>query len=225
MLSFFGSLGVAEWLIVVGALFSVTGTTILGIRQGNEQLEAKDQIITEQRNLVTGGDSFFFLRPSLVAGSSEVLLIGEFKGNYPVYDVTIEVQEYDRIPQGNNFAYLPSSSYSVQIGTVHPLKSSSIFRQIILPTDGFNQFGKRYFVKISSRNGFVEEDIYLRGTASGFAQAFKVVQFLPKYGEQGPGLPLDRIAARVKKIDQSFPMQDLDHLNGDSGWNRNYEMN
>lgn len=225
MLSFFGSLGLAEWLIIVGALFSVTGTTILGIRQGKDQLETKDQIIAEQRNLVTGGESFFFFRPSLVVGTNEVVLISEFKGNYPVYDVTIEVQEYDRIPQGNSFVYHPSSSYNVQMGTVHPLKSSSIFRQITLPTHGFNQFGKRYFMKISSRNGFVEEDIYLRGMATGFVQAFKVVQFLPKYGQNEPGLPLDRILARVKKIDPSFPMQDLDHLNGDSGWSRDYEAN
>jgi hypothetical protein len=223
-MAFLASFGFAEWLIGIGAICSVIGTLLLGVRQGKEQLETKDQIITEQRNLVTGGEGYFFLRPSRVTGSNEVILLSEFRGNYPIYDVTIDVQEYDRVLQGQKYVYHPSSSYSVQMGTVHPLKSSSIFRQITLPANGTNQFGKRYFLKISSRNGFVEEDIYLRETVNGYAQAFKAVQFLPKYGDNVQGLSLDRIEARVKKIDSSFPMQDLDHLDGDSGWNVSYQF-
>lgn len=218
-----GNLGLAEILIGLGAIFSLSGTLLLGARQGKEQIKTRDKIINEQRNLVTGGESYFFLRPSKVVGSDEVILVTEFRGNYPIYDMTIDIQEYDRVPQGASYAYIATSAYSMQMGTLHPLKSSSILKQFTLPTQGLNEFGKRYFLKISTRNGFVEEDIYIRGTNNGYTQAYKVVQFLPKYGESTFGYPLDRIKARVKKIDASFPMTDLNHLNGDSGWNREYE--
>ncbi len=47
MMAFLGELGLAESLIVIGAICSVTGSLFLGIKQGKQQLEIKDQIINE----------------------------------------------------------------------------------------------------------------------------------------------------------------------------------
>lgn len=222
MYAFFTSLGLPECLIGIGAICTLVGTLLIGVKQGNDQIHVRDQIIQEQRNLMTGGDGYFFLRPSLLPESNEFILVGEFRGKYPLYDVTIEVQEYNGVAHGHNFQYDLGPQYSVQIGTIHPLKSASVFKQLVLPISGVANFGKRYFLKISSRNGVIEQDIYVRGTQHGFVQAFKVVQLLPRYGGR-PGSILDRIEARIKKVDSSFPVHELGISTGNSGWNQDFQ--
>jgi hypothetical protein len=65
------------------------------IRTMNLQLEQKNEIIGELKGIMTGGESYFFLRPLKVANKNEVLFVLEFRGKYPVYDGSISIEEFD----------------------------------------------------------------------------------------------------------------------------------
>lgn len=70
----------------------------------------------------------------------------------------------------------------------------------------------------------IEEDVYLRREGDHFSMAYKVVYFEPDYSGQFGGLGIGEIKGKVRHIDAIFPIHELDHLEGDSGWKANYEM-
>lgn len=190
-----------------------------------EQLKQKDEIISEFKNLITGGDSFLFLRPSKVSNTDDVLFIMEFKGKYPLYDTTILIEEFDLVKiNGNDYKFQNTNQRSISLGTVNPLQANSLFQIQIPKSSGpEDQFGKRYFFKITSRNGLVEEDVYIIREGAHFSMAYKVVNFEPDYSGQFGGIGIGAIKRKVRHIDPMFPIRQLDHLEGDSGWKKKYE--
>lgn len=189
------------------------------------QLKENEKIISEFKNLITGSDSYLYLTPSKVSNSNEVLFLLEFKGKYPLFDTSIYVEEFDLVQiDTNNFQYRKSNQKLINLGTVNPLQRNSLF-QIEIPTSNnpTQQFGKRFFFKINSRNGMVEEDVYLRREGAHFSMAYKVVYFEPDYSEKFGGIGIAGIKRKIRHIDPKFPIHELDHLNGDSGWKSQYE--
>lgn len=118
----------------------------------NAQLKQKDEIISEFKNLMTGGSSYLFLEPAKIANTNEVLFIFSFKGKYPLYDVSIFIQEFDLKQIGiNKLQYQQSDQKTISLGTVNPLQKSSIITvNIPTPKNKEDQFGKRFFFKINS---------------------------------------------------------------------------
>ena len=210
----------------------VVFTVIQQFRQRNEvladkkeQLKQKDEIISEFKNLITGGDSFLFLRPSKVINTDEVLFLIEFKGKYPLYDTTILIEEFDLIKiSGNDYNFRKANQRTISLGTVNPLRANNLFQITIpQPSGPGDQFGKHYFFKISSRNGLVEEDVYISREGTQFSMAYKVVYFEPDYSGQFGGIGIGAIKRKIRHIDFTFPVHQLDHIEGDSGWKADYE--
>jgi hypothetical protein len=219
------------WLIT-GVLLTVIGTactvygTILANRETSSQLlQNKNEIIEETSRFVTGGDSFIYIKPSKVSNSDTVMFLTEFNGNYPIFDVTLSINEYDyRTIEKGNFKWVSVENRKVQYGTVNPLKQFESLDMIHIP-DQPEQFGKKYFIKIDSRNSMIECMIILRRNGKHFSMAYKVVRFLPKYKGKRDHLDwLDRIDAEVRHVDMLFPIHELDHLDGDSGWRADYKI-
>ncbi len=191
-----------------------------------EQLKQKDEIISEFKNLITGGDSFLFLKPSKVSNTNEILFLMEFKGKYPLYDTTILIEEFDFVKVAQNeYKFQKSNQRTVNLGTVNPLQANNFFQiKVPEPLGPNDQFGKRYFFKINSRNGMIEEDVYIRQEGTNFSMAYKVVNFEPDYSGQFGGIGIGAIKRKVRHIDQIFPVHQLDHMEGGSGWKAEYEI-
>lgn len=51
------------------------------IKARDEQIRQKDEIINEMKGIVTGGDSYFYIRPGKVTNTPEMLFTIEFRGN------------------------------------------------------------------------------------------------------------------------------------------------
>ncbi len=191
-----------------------------------EQLKQKDEIIGEFKNLITGGDSYLFLRPSKVSNTNDVLFILEFKGKYPLYDTSILIEEFDLKQVGaDTYQFQKSNQRSIPLGTVNPLQRNSLFQILIPePTNPSEQFGKHYFFKINSRNGMIEEDVFLRREGVHFSMAYKIVYYEPDYSGQFGGIGIGAIKRKIRHIDPMFPVHQLNHTEGDSGWKADYEI-
>ena len=194
------------------------------IKNKEEQLAQKDELLQEFKNLVTGGDSFLFLTPLTIEDRGEVIFQLEFKGKYPLYDASIFIEEFDlESTTENQYQFQRISQRSLALGTINPLQKNTLFN-VAIPKSDVGQFGKRYFFKISSRNGMVEQDVYLRKEGPHFSTAYKVIYFEPDYSGQFGSIGIGKIQKKVRYIDPAFPVQQLDHLNGDSGWKGNFEI-
>lgn len=191
-----------------------------------DSLQQKDEIISEFKNLITGGDSFIFLRPSSISDKNEILFILEFKGRYPLYDTSILIEEFDlKQIEGDMFQFQKTSQRSIPLGTVNPLQNNFLFSvKVPKPSNPEDQYGKRFFFKVNSRNGMIEEDLFLRQEGVHFSMAYKVVFFEPDYSGQFGGIGIGSIKRKVRHIDPMFPVHQLDHLEGDSGWKADYEI-
>lgn len=225
----------AEGILVFGTVITILGTLAVNWKQGQEQLRHKQeiigehvkntyQIINEHRNLITGGDSIVFFRPAKSADTDEVLLTTAFRGKYPVYDVSVTVEEFDLVQTGKNaFKYQKVGTRTHQLGTMHPLSANHEFMKVRLPAGDKSQFGKHFFFRISARNGVIEQDVHVRKEGPHYSQAVKVVMYIPEYAS-AHDIANGTIRRRIKKIDAGFPLRELQyHWNGDSGWEANYE--
>lgn len=206
-------------LIILGAAISVAGTVWATHNADLSQSKQKQEIIDEHKSIITGGNSFIFLRPMKVGGHDETIFMIEFRGKYPIYDVSVSAEVFDL--QGGR--YVKTGQTMTPLGTVQPLQTMRTFERVALPISAEGvRFGRRYFFSISSRNGTIEEDVYMRKNGSTYLQAFKVVRMTPNYGQQPLG-PIGEILRPIKEIDRGFPIQEFDHLEGDSGWNAKYD--
>lgn len=184
------------------------------------QIQQKEEIITEFKNLITGGDSFFFVRPSKVSNTDDALFIIEYRGRYPIYDSTVLVECFNYQNDGfGNWNYYKTETRRYDLGTVQPLRQELLF-QTKVPTNSSAPFGQRYFLKISSRNLLIEEDIYIRKVGTEFKIAYKVATYSPDYSGDA-GQSMKDIKRRVRSVDDGFPLWELSHYQGDTGWNPN----
>ena len=216
---------IVTWGIPICSVLIVVFTVLQQQRQNDDQLRQKNEIISEFTNLSTGGDSYLFLRPAKVSNTDDVLLSIVFKGKYPLYDASVFIEEFDlKHVSGNNYKFEKTVQRSISLGTVNPLQQNTLI-EIKLPPSPTptSQFGKRYFFKINSRNGMVEEDVILRQEGTNFSMAYKVVRFEPDYEGKFGNLGFKNIKPKVRHIDPGFPVHQLDHLDGDSGWKASYE--
>lgn len=213
------------WGIPICSVLIVVFTVIQQQKQTDDQLRQKNEIISEFTNLTTGGDSYLFLRPAKVSNTDDVLLSIVFKGKYPLYDASVFIEEFDlKHITGEQYKFEKTGQRSLALGTVNPLQQNVLIEtKVPQPVSATSQFGKRYFFKINSRNGMVEEDVVLRQEGANFSMAYKVVRYEPDYESKFGSPGFKNIKPKVRHIDPGFPVHQLDHLNGDSGWKASYE--
>jgi hypothetical protein len=195
------------------------------LKARDEQIQQKNEIIDELKAIMTGGESYFFLRPSKVANENEVLFILEFRGKYPVYDSSITIEEFNyKITSPGFFAYEKVNQKNLDVGTIHPLRQKNLFTVKVPVLNGNEQFGRKYFFSINTRNGVIEEDVLIRQEGAHFSFAYKVVRIKPKYSDEGiPSAGIDRFERKIRHIDPTFPVHEMDHLEGDTGWLGTYD--
>lgn len=190
------------------------------------QITGQKEVIEKLKDLVTGGDGYVYLKPARVIGQNRVLPLLSFEGDNPIYDVTVSIEEFNLVSipgPKETFQYQKTKQESIQLGTVNPLRQKLI-RELTLPNVP-TQFGKRFFLSISARNTLIEEDIYLRIEGEHYSEAYKVVTFSPDYERTPTGnIGIRAIQRRVRHVDPTFPVHELDHINGDSGWIGDYEQ-
>lgn len=215
-----------QTLALLGSILAIFAGYIVSYNQQKQQIQDKNDIIQaqqnvieEQRNIVLGGDSRLYLSPFLK--NNELGLKFELDGQYPVYDASISLESWtlrDRRP------LLWEKDPGVQffnIGTVQKMKTLELFREIPLTQDGSVE-GKKIFLKISSRNAVIEEDIiaYRIGDQSGLG--YKVIMHTPKYNERTYGMLPFTSRRLIKSLSNSFRLDlipDQDRP-GDSGWDK-----
>lgn len=123
----------------------------------------------------------------------------------------------------NKFRYQKVSDRVQALGTINPLINKTLFDVNIPKLAGNQQSGKWYFFSINFRNGMIEEDIIFRREGPNFSHAYKVVRFTPEYLDQPQPYRNMKIEKKVRHIDPGFPVHELTHLKGDSGWIGVYE--
>ncbi|PJZ44835.1 hypothetical protein CH361_14445 [Leptospira brenneri] len=212
-------IGICAILIAVFAIFTQR-------QKNSKNIREKDDLILQLSNLITGGDSYVFIEPTKIIHSNEVQFIINFKGKYPVYDVSIFITEYNLPISEEKSDYFEISKY--QLGTfptINPISFTKTLWNVKLPVEGddFINFGKKYFLKIYFRNGFIEEEIFIRTINNEFSSAFKVISFEPDYENDHNLSPAKRSKPKVRKIDENFPISEFTHRKGDSSWTANFE--
>jgi hypothetical protein len=199
------------------------------IRAQNKAIESRDEIIKNLTGLVTGGDSAFYLEPHVVDyrdGKLKLMLKQQFTGKYPMYDVSIKIDQYSYLKNkgskpGGEWV-LSHTENAEHIGNVNPLDSMKYRKLIPIPSkDKANTgFGIKFCVLISARNGSLEEEIYLRLT-NDHRIAYRVTRTTPNYNqEHGMSVPFNIDLGVVRHVDKGFPTGDLNYLNAKPGWKK-----
>jgi hypothetical protein len=178
----FQNLITLSWLPIVltglGTLLALAGTILSSFQQNTlqEQLQNKtEQIVAitnqsteklqnEVLNAVIGGTSLYFFTPFLSLETKTLSLLNEFKGNYPLYDVSLSIEKFRYRVTGPGQAKYEKVGQPewVNLGTIHPAKNFETFRDIDHAELTNAQDGLYYFLSFRSRNGISEEDIYVR---------------------------------------------------------------
>lgn len=224
----FDAISIALLLCSLGV---IVFTFVQQQKQNREAIEMKDEIIrqketiiSEMKDIITGGDSFLFVRPTKVANSNEVYFLFEFRGRHTIYDVTVTVDEYNlKRLDPTTMTYEKVNRHTTNIGTVHPLKTNDPFKIDVPVLGGYDQFGKRFFFSIRARNGLIEEDVFIRREGTHFSHAYKVIQMLPSFDPSQRALGISKVFKRIRHIDSAFPRHELSQLEGNSGWLGEFE--
>ncbi|EOQ87407.1 hypothetical protein LEP1GSC202_0331 [Leptospira yanagawae serovar Saopaulo str. Sao Paulo = ATCC 700523] len=224
----FLNISIWTWLIAISGIALVIFTFINEKVNNDEKLKEKDELINELKNIITGGDSYFFFQPQIVSGSNRILLLYKFSGKYSIYDSSIQIHEYDLIQLNNlKYNYQKVNTLTVNHSTLNPLIEMNYLLEVQIPNHSSpnSQFGKKYFMTIASRNGLIEEDIIIRKEGNNQPTiAYKVISHLPKFSESYPNYDHSTIKARNRHIDPAFPVHELDHTRGDSSWTAKFEF-
>ena len=203
---------------ILGAAFTVTGTIKANQDASLTLQKTQTEIIQETARYVTGGDSFIYVEPAKVSNRNVVLLLTKFSGKYPLFDVSLSVNEFNQHFRKNSFEWFGIKQYLKQWGTVNPLKQFESLDKIFIPIKS-NNYGKKFFIKIDSRNFMMEVTIILRVKNGIFSHAFKVIRFLPSYEKGVFGNEyIDKVIGEVRHIDENFPIEELEHVKGSSSW-------
>lgn len=215
-------------LLTIGILICAVLIAILSFlksqKDSDETIRNKDEIIKSFRDLTTGGDSFIYVSALNSNGSNEVSFLVNFVGKNPMYDVTIKVTESDiDYSNPNQISYLVKKSRDFNLGTVNPIGTGILFTDTI-SNNHLNKFGRKYFVKINSRNGLIEEDVQIRFTNQDFKTAHKVNVYEPNYSTDLFTPTYGITKQKLRHIDPGFMVSELDFLDTTPGWKSKYEI-
>ncbi len=218
-------------LILGGALLSATGIFLSTLRQNEEKIISANARLEFEKDLreknneianlnkqiaatVTGGDSYCHLMvtsPGLKSKVADLLLMHE--GKYPVYDVSIKIDDVDYMMQllhaGQESGQIPADSISqsmralsaaskiIQVGNVGVGQAIMPIASLDMPeTDS-----KSYNVTINARNGSV----------------FHVVRFRRVDGKWKMAIRVSNNGKVIKEsADPEFPRK----ANGDIEWDK-----
>lgn len=172
----------AAGLLVLGA----------GILSGyQDQLTAKKitELNNKIANTITGGNGYCFLIFMNRPGSNICDLMLISKGEYPLYDVEINIHDHTKraalfTPSVDLYQSLPPEKFSelynksvknslkvIKIGNKVPHMARPL-RPLILPKDGDKQF---YYIEIFARNGFVIQFVHFRKVQGKWERAEKII--------------------------------------------------
>lgn len=102
--------------------------------------------------------------------------------------------------------------------TVYPAMSPSIFRRIVIPISDKLEGGIRLFFVIVSRNGRIEQDLFIRKKTNNYSVAYKVVRY-PPFDKT---LKSKQLFELKKHIDANFPVHELPkNSSGMGSWTSN----
>lgn len=216
-------LGISSALVVVFSIMQQFRQNRESLEAKTEQLKQKDEIITELKNIIIGGDSYLFLRPYFSPEKNEITFGISFRGKYPLFDVNIKYSEYDIIfPSNVKARYSKLFEIKKDLGTITPV-SNDVYKFSEMPPLGQMVYGKRYFFNITSRNGYVEQEVLIRKKDQGISIAYSLVYSPPEYSNDVFMVGYGKTRKLIRHIDQDFPVDEIAHMNGGSGWGGKYE--
>ena len=197
--SLFGPSG----LILLGVILSAVGAMWASTERARfeHDLRVKSDEISElnRRALqtATGGDSFCYFVIGPFSGSSAVLAL-DHKGEFPLYDVTAEIVDHDKMTElgtGRDkitWTELASARTIINLGNVPPGQS-----RVLTPDWDFGPGESKSFgVFFAARNGTITQQVELVRVDGEWVSATRVSRD-PAHGEEREEL--------LVKIHPEFP--------------------
>ena len=166
-------------LIFIGVLISATGAIWASIEQSKSESflrEKSDEIANLNKEIsksITGGDSFAYLVPTVLAGSNypESLMILH-KGKYPLYDLGMRVVDLDDFeaelakPKGSS--NILSIGVNRSAGNISPNTAS--FSGISMKEKDYT----RLTIQINARNGHFSQSLRIKKVGTEYKTALQV---------------------------------------------------
>lgn len=219
--------GVASILAIVAGLYTSYLQAAASDKQHKEQLNKSDvvireqqNLIEEQRNLITGGDSFLFLSPAM--GSGKLILSFNYIGRYPMYDVKVDVREFDYMLASPINFYDERSPTVVEYTTVQSFINAKYLLERPFPV-GSGHNGKRFIVTIHARNCIVEQEIFVQNGEDVVANKVNVIYTLAAARNREA---YGKFRHVLKSVNPNFDQKAFhpNSLRGDTSWGGNYEF-
>lgn len=224
-----------QTLLAIGAVVSIFIGYVAGYIQEKKQTDFQNitlqnqqttidelkRALVEQRNLILGGESYLYLRPSRSGSTNKYVLSFQFVGQHPLYELKLKIEESDITTTANGMSFGPSLNTNHDLQTVHPTIGLKYLKEFSV-TRSPNIIGKRFLVNGTARNGIIEQEILIYSDKLGnMLEANKVITVAPNYENDGYNLPITGSRRRVKKLSSNFDESLLtNNTAGDHGWKR-----
>ncbi len=201
------SIQIGHVLVIGGAISSGVGAVLLWFQSNAALMKAKEEIIEKDEYIlshVTGGNSFCYVDIGSISGdgNSGTWVVNN-GGDYPVYDVQIDIVDLATISQittGSTLQQVMSMRDIIQMGNIHPHTA----RMLIDPLDLSNQKELRFNIFIVARNGFTVQHLRMIRVENKWLHATRV---LKRKGDVDVTL--------FTEIDDNYPRDE----NGNVSWN------
>lgn len=187
-------------LILVGALISAGGAVLAAYQQSlsEKQLRQKSEEIAELNKRIaqsiTGGDSFAYITPTFLMGSSKsALLTLVHQGEYPLYDLNIRIvdlDKFEKVKQRYSLQDMQKDEMHFSVSNLAPNEASFLSRVHIQSNT------MRWNIFFSARNGFFTELLRVCKVGSEWKVALKVMN-TPTSGEA---------KTLIQQVDKGFPL-------------------
>jgi hypothetical protein len=172
----------------VGALWATMQQTASEqeLRQKNEEIAKLNRKIADS---ITGGDSycyFFIGRPGHKSNIVDLMLMS--KGEYPLYDVSVKIDDVEKLlklvrekQQSGDMPYdsitttnvaLSKASKVINVGNIGP-SQFALMSGLVLPKDRDKQ---SYNIYITSRNGSIMQVVRFRKVNGKWKMAYKATR-------------------------------------------------
>ena len=154
--------------------------------------EENKNLVLESTAIVTGGDSYCYILPTPGIGinnSNSVNFHLTHEGKYPVYDIEVRIDDSDEVgrilkeeqtvtkfneePLVKSMSRLSKASKTFPIGNLSPTRGRLLGLDATLPS---NADKKSYFVSITSRNSYIEQNITYHRVEGEWKLAYKVMR-------------------------------------------------
>ena len=181
-------------LLAIGAVFSICGALWAASEQARFEHELRiksEEIAALNRTIVatvTGGDTFPYLligRPGTESQVADLMLLTE--GKYPLYDVSVRIQDVDKFLESVMKSIDSGEAKSDSIlGSIKIMQQASIERafgnvspNLGIPFGSIDLSGRSeasFNVTLFARNGSVSQQIRFKRSSDEWAMGYKVTR-------------------------------------------------